>query len=102
MRHKHLGVFIIRFDCHDASGPHRGKLHSLLRQYHFASAVADGHGVARPLPEDTWALASFMSLPEISVFVNKIITVIPDFSPALEVMTRDDYFSRAFCTRLKK
>lgn len=96
MRHKHLGVYIISFNYSDTLNETHDRLTTLLLQYHFATVVADRHGVARPLPANTWAIASFMTLPEITVFVKKIVTVIPDFQPGISVMARDDYFLKAF------
>lgn len=95
MKHKHLGVFIIRFEYPEALTEARDKLTTLLLQYHFSATVADKHGVARQLPANTWAIASFMSLAEITVFTQKIITIIPNFSPDINVMARDDYFLQA-------
>lgn len=99
MRHKHFGVFIITFAYPEALNEVHDKLTPLLLQYHFATVVADGHGVARPLPKDTWAIASFMSLSELTVFIKKIITIIPNFQPEIRVMTRDDYFLQAFSSQ---
>lgn len=88
--------YIVTFNYSPTDPADIARLHDLLLQEGFGATIADANGIPHTLAPNSYAITSVQSAAEIARQAHTLAQTALGSSPTIEIVQRDDYFSRLY------